>query len=213
MGGGATIPEDGRITQFTGLSSGQRVQYDAGGGLDLAGGYAFNKYFATELQLGGTWNSIDSIEGASVHDTYFATMPILANAVLRFPIPRTVVVPYIGAGVGGAATLFDTDGFSRSTGGGGGGGGGGYGEGGGGGGGGGGTVTLYGSESDFVFAWQGFAGVRFEINERMSFALTYRYLSVDPSAYHYPAVGGPDVTVGFSGHQSHFVGVCFSMKL
>jgi len=191
---GATIPQDGHLTEFGGWTSGQTVKYDVGGGLDVAAGYAFNQYIATELQFGGTWNSIDSIEGGAVDDTYFATAPILANLVLQCPIPRTRLVPYLGAGVGGAATVFDTDGFTLPAPGG--------------------SVTLYGSEADFVFAWQAFAGLRFELNDRMSIGLTYRYLTVDDSTYGFDSwvPGDPDLDLGFSNHESHFAAISFRMS-
>ncbi len=190
----ATIPEDGHITEFGGWSSGQTVTYDVGGGLDLAAGYAFNKYVATELQVGGTWNSISSIEGDSVNDTSFATAPILANVLLQCPIPRTRLVPYLGAGVGGAATVFDTAGFSRPVPGG--------------------SVTLYGSDEDFVFAWQGFVGVRVELNDRMSIGLGYRYLHADASSYSFEScyAGQPDFALGLSSYESHIAAITFWMR-
>ena len=192
---GAAIPNDGHLTEFGGFRSGQDVDYDVGFALDLVGGYAFNPNFATELQLGGTWNYIDSIQGASIDDTFFSSVPILANIVLQYPIPRTIVVPYVGAGVGGAATFFDTDGLYQRTPGGG-------------------FVALYGSESDFVFAWQARAGLRFELNDQLSFGLGYRFLYLDSSSYDYDSAyhGGPDFKLGLSEHQSHTVALTFHMK-
>ena len=43
-------------------------------------------------------------------------VPFLVNATLSFPIPRTNIIPYVGAGVGGADVVFDTDNFSHSSG-------------------------------------------------------------------------------------------------
>jgi OmpA-OmpF porin, OOP family len=190
---GAVIPEDGHISDFGGFTSGQKVQYDVGFGLDVAGGYAFNRYFATELQLGGTWNSFSSVEGASIHDTSLSTVPILANVVLQYPIPRTVVVPYIGAGVGGAATIFDTDDFYMPVPGG--------------------SVSLHGSQSDFVFAWQGIAGVRFDLNQWMSLGVRYRYLYTDSSTYSFESYHhGPDFDLDLSSFHSHLVALIFQMK-
>src|SRR3954468_19272359 len=66
---GATIPQDGTITEFGQWSSGQKVSYDTGFGLDASFGYFFNRYLATEIEAGGTWNYINSVEGVSLHDT------------------------------------------------------------------------------------------------------------------------------------------------
>ena len=191
---GASVAQDGHLTQFSNLSVSDPVEYGVGMGMDLSAGYAFNRYFALEFQSGWTWNPINSIEGAAVHDTSLSTVPFMANAVLRYPIPRTRIVPYIGAGAGGALTMFDTDGYTRTVGNK--------------------TVWLYDTASDFVFAWQAFAGVRLELNQTMSVGIGYRYLAVDPSSYSFESdyYGGSTVKVGFSALQSHLAAITFNMK-
>src|SRR5262249_13708526 len=135
-----------------------------------------------------------SVEGASLHDTSFGTLPILANLVLQYPIPRTIVVPYIGGGVCGAATFFDTDSFYVPVPVG--------------------AASLHGVDEDFVFAWQGNAGVRLQLDNHTSVGLSYRYLHVDPSTYNFDSWhhGGPSLDLGFSSHESHFVGLTFLMR-
>jgi opacity protein-like surface antigen len=187
-----TIPEDGHITTFGPWPAGQKLTYDVGGGLDVGFGYAFNKYLATELQLGATWNYIDSVEGVHLHDTYYGSAPILANIVLQYPIPQTIVVPYIGAGVGGAATWFHTDNFYQPVPGG--------------------SVTLHGDDSDFVFAWQGSAGVRFQLSDKMSVGLGYRYMHVDSSTFSFGSHHGPDLDLGISAFDTHMATISFHMK-
>ncbi len=191
---GATIPEDGHISDFGPWNAGQKVSYDVGFGFDLGFGYLFNKYVAAELQLDGTWNSINSVEGASIHDTSLATMPILANLILQYPIPQTRLIPYLGGGAGGAATFFDTDDFYRAVPGG--------------------AISLHGSDSDFVFAWQGLAGLRLQLNPKMSVGLGYRYLHVDPSSYSFDSWhhGGSSLDLGLSSHESHLAALTFQMK-
>ncbi|MHC1768737.1 MAG: porin family protein [Verrucomicrobiia bacterium] len=192
---GPTMAEDGHLTDFGGLKSSQDIDYDVGIRLNMAGGYAFNQNFATELELGWSLNTIDSIQGANTSDTWFSTVPILANVVLQYPIPRTVLVPYIGAGVGGAVTVFDTDGLFQPLPGGGG-------------------VVLHGSDSDFVFAWQAKAGLNFELNEMISLGIGYRFLWIDESSYSYEAAWfrGPDLSFGISKHLSHTVALTFQMR-
>jgi opacity protein-like surface antigen len=191
---GAAIPMDGHITEFGPFATGQKVSYDVGFGGDIGGGYAFNKYVSAELQLGGTWDHINSVEGASLHDTTFSTLPILANLVLQYPIPQTRLVPYIGGGVGGAATFFDTDEFYQTVPGG--------------------FVSIHGSDSDFVFAWQGLAGLRLQLNSRMSVGVGYHFLYLDPSHFTYPSYHQhePDLHVGFSSFESHLATLTFQFK-
>jgi len=191
---GASIPQDGHIEELGPWSAGQKISYDVGFNLDAGFGYAFNKYFATEFELGGTWNYIDSVKGASLDDTSVGTMPILGNIILQYPIPQTLIVPFIGAGIGGAATFFDTDGFYTRVPGG--------------------SVTINGSDSDFVFAWQAIAGVRMDVNDRMSLGVSYRYLSVDPASYSFDSwyYRGPDLNVRFSRFESHLVSATFQIR-
>jgi opacity protein-like surface antigen len=191
---GATIPQDGHITQFGPWNAGQKISYDVGGAVDVGFGYLFNRYIAAEGEVGGTWSGISSIENASIHNTTLGTAPILANLVLQYPIPQTRLVPYIGAGVGGAGTFFDTDSYYRQTPNG--------------------AVSLHGSDSDFVFAWQGLAGLRLALNSRMMVGVSYRYLHVDPSSYSYGSYyyGGPTLNLGLSSQDSHIVGLSFVMK-
>jgi len=191
---GASIAEDGKITDFGGVNLGQKVSYDVGFAGDAGFGYFFNKYVGTELELGFVGSYLNSVEGASIHDTSFATIPILANIILQYEIPRTIIVPYIGGGVGGAATYFDAHEYHQPVPGG--------------------TVNVHGSESDFVFAWQAQAGVRFNVNSYTSVGLAYRYLYLDGSKFSYEADNhnGPDLNIGFSAFKSHLVTLSVLVK-
>jgi len=80
---GSAIAQDNHLTEFADLPSGNQIRYGVGFAFDAALGYAFNKWVATELETGWTWNAIDSIQGFQVDDTSFSTVPILAN-VVRF---------------------------------------------------------------------------------------------------------------------------------
>jgi len=110
--------------------------------------------------------------------------------VLQCPIPHTGLVPYVGGGVGGSSTLFDTERFSN------------------------GVFTLVGSDSDFVFAWHAFAGLRIQINEQMFVGLDYKYFAADSSSYRYPSLDyrGPDLSLSFQGMRSHLASVSFTFR-
>ena len=82
---------------------------------------------------------INNVPGYLSDNSRFYNVPFLVNATLSLPIPRTNIIPYVGAGVGGADVVFDTDNFQDS----------------------GGFNGVVGSENDVVFAGQIFAGVAF----------------------------------------------------
>ena len=73
--------------------------------------------------------------------------------MLSLPISRTNLVPYIGAGVGGADVVFDTDSFSD------------------------GVTTVTGSENDVVIAGKILAGLRFRLSQNMLLDVGYKYFA------------------------------------
>jgi opacity protein-like surface antigen len=187
---GATFPEDGRLNTFGNFRAGNKVQYDTGFAMDAAVGYAFNPWIAAELEVGWRWNNISHVSGFVLDDTTFSQVPFLANVVLQYPLPGTPVVPYIGGGVGGAVTIFDTDRFSN------------------------GAVTVVGSEADVVFAYQVFAGLRFQFNPWMSVGLGYKYFASGDSSYEFePLVCcGPSLHLQFDGVAMHMLIGTFTLK-
>jgi opacity protein-like surface antigen len=187
---GATFPEDGRLTTFGTFPTGNTVSYDTGFALDAAVGYAFNRWVETELEVGWRWNKIGHIQGFRLQETFLNQVSTLANVVLQYPIPGLRVVPYIGGGVGGTATFFDTDGLSN------------------------GVVTAVGSDHDYVFAYQGVAGLRFTINRQISLGVGYTYFASDDSSYHFePLVCcGPELRVGFDRVAIHMVRLNLTLK-
>ncbi len=187
---GAVIPLDGHMTEFAGLPSGQKVRYDVGAAFDMVLGYAFNRWVSAEVETGFRWTSVDSIQDAWVDDTDYSAVPILANIVLQYPIPRTRIVPYLGAGVGGAATMLDIGMISTPAG------------------------DFWGDTSDFVFAWQLFAGVRVELSPHVSIGLAYKFVSADPSKFEFlPAdCCGPELNLGFSSYQAHMAVLSANVK-
>jgi opacity protein-like surface antigen len=188
---GPNFTQDGRLTKF-GSSTRNNVEFDTGFTFDAAVGYAFNKYLAADFEFGYIGTTIDSVSGYFVNDdTFLYNAPFLANVTFSYPIPRTIITPYIGAGVGGSVTVFDTDGFGNSS------------------------DAVFGSDTDVVFAWQAFAGLRFELNKQISMGVGYKYFSTEGSSFSYPPLfpgTGPDFHVGFDGVRSHSVLFAFQMK-
>jgi len=179
------------MTQF-GSSTKSDVEFDVGYTLNVAVGYAFNKYLAADFEFGFNGTEIDSVDGHFVNDdTFFYNAPFLANITFSYPIPRTIITPYIGAGAGGTVSVFDTDGFGD------------------------GNTAVFGDDSDVVFAWQAFAGVRFELNKEISLGVGYKYFVSDKTDFSYPPLfpgSGPDFHLGFDSVASHSVLFMFQMK-
>jgi opacity protein-like surface antigen len=158
------------------------VSYDTGVALDAAAGYAFNQYFGLDFETGYIWAQLNNIPGYTVNNSSIGNVPFLANATLSLPIPHTPVVPYIGAGVGGADSIFDAHSFGNNVAP---------------------TQTAYGNESDVVFAYQAFAGLRFALGPHVSLGLGYKYFATGNPTFDYPP--GPDLDVSFKGVRTHSV--------
>ena len=130
---------------------GQRVSADPGFRTDFAFGYNFSPFFATEIETGVIANQLDTSSGAIPFylggNNYLYQVPILANFILKAPL-RYGIKPYIGAGAGGvASTLYLDSNFNGYT-----------------------------SDTDFTFAYQGLAGVKWSINRHMELGIGYKFL-------------------------------------
>jgi opacity protein-like surface antigen len=182
---GPSFYQDGRLNYFGGPAS-SPVHYETGIAADAAVGWAFNRYISVDFQTGVQGTRIDYVPGYTQNHSEVYDIPFLANATLSYPIPHTFLTPYIGAGAGGADTIFDAHSFSDNA------------------------NTVYGSESDVVFAWQAFAGLRFQLNPDMSFGLGYKYFMTANTTYSYPP--SPNFNVGFDGVRTHSVMFTFEWK-
>ena len=181
MGVGPSFFQNGHVSEPDALNpSPSTVKYRTGLAADAAFGYAFNKYIAADFELGYVGAKIDSAPGYFANDSYIDNVPFLANVTLSYPIPRSIVAPYIGVGVGGADVVFDTDNFHNiATG-----------------------DVVSGREDDVVFAWQAFAGVRFRLARDLSLGLGYKFFATEDPSFSYP----PDnFHVNFDGARAHSV--------
>ena len=168
---------------FTGPKA--KVSYNVGVSGYGAGGFAFNRYVGLDFQVGYSWASIDSVGNYFVHNASIGNLPFLGNLTLSLPIPRTNIIPYIGGGAGGSDSIFDAHPLQE-------------------------TVSapgsqnfVDGSESDVVFAWQAFAGVRFQIDPNISLGVGYNFLFTGNPTFSYPP--GPNLNVVFRGVRTHTV--------
>ena len=181
---GPTIYQNGELKTFGGPASGS-VHYRVGGSTDASVGYAFNQYVAAGVQFGLNGTSISSIPNYSLSDAQFYNVPFLANVTFSYPIPHTFLTPYIGGGVGGSDSVFDprnmTDGANFVT----------------------------GSEDDVVFAWEAYAGLRFQLSPNMSLGIGYKYFATGNPNFSYPP--SPNFNVGFRGVETHSIMASFTV--
>lgn len=182
--GGTWTPET-ELKEFFGSSGGGRkVKFDPGARFGISGGYQFCDWFSAEAQTGAMVSSLDTITGASRVDATFANVPFLLNA--RFQLPtHSRFTPYIGGGAGMSITTLDADPISLNG------------------------RTLKGDDASAVFAYQGFAGIRYELTEKMGLALEYHYFgTTDPSWDARHASGH----LKFGGIETHALTVAFDYK-
>lgn len=186
---GPTFFQNGTLRGFSGPGyngpQNQPVSYDVGFSADAAVGFAFNRYFGLDFESGYVWGRINNIPRYESNGSTLSNIPLLVNGTLSLPIPHTNIVPYIGAGAGGAVSEFDAHSFSDN----------GF------------NYTLYGNESDAVFAYQAFAGVRFMLAPNISLGVGYKYFATANPTFDYPP--SPDVDIGFKGVQTHSIMLTF----
>jgi opacity protein-like surface antigen len=151
---GPAWTEELDVDEVVGPVSGVDAKFDVGIRFDIGGGYRFCEWFSAEVETGVIHNYIDEIGAADdLGDTSLANVPLLFNAVFELPT-GTPFVPFAGVGAGVSFTVLTIDDVGG----------------------------LDGDDSDAVFAYQGFAGVRYNISDQWSVNLTYKYFrTTDPS--------------------------------
>jgi len=187
---GGNLTQNLSLNEFFGpVAPGSEVKLDPGMRAGLTGGYQFCDWFEGEAQLGFFGNRIDSISGASrVHDASFANVPFLINARLQYP-NRSPLTPYLGAGVGFSESILDVGNITI------------------------GNITMHGNDSDTVFAYQAFAGLRYALNERMGLSLEYHYFASDSAKWRADfSSGTPTDTVSFGHAHTHAISVAFDFQ-
>lgn len=180
---GPALTERTDMTEFFGPTS-QRVKFDPGVRLSLAGGFQVADWVAVEIETGVLANSIESISGSGNPDAGLVNVPFLVNGVFQFRTDSGFT-PYVGGGAGFSATMLSLDNTTING------------------------VPLDGSDSDLVFAGQIFAGFRYEFNDRMSVGAAYRFfISGEPE---WEVQGGG--TIGFDPIRTHSLTVEFTIRL
>jgi len=164
------------------------VNFDTGVRGDVTFGYNFCENFAAELETGVIANSISSIAGntlssfgasASIYE-----IPILVNGIYKLPL-NGGWTPYIGVGVGGAATYLSAE-----------------------------NVPLFGfashssySSTDFTFAYQAEVGVKYAVSKNIDLGIGYKFTGTTDHGW-----SDNGVTFNTDGTLTHAVLATFTWK-
>lgn len=144
---GFNMPGNSRYDQSGTINT---VDSNAGFAGMLSGGYQFENNWRVQAEFGARMNSVGGISGAgsaAPRDGNVDVYSLMADAVYGVPT-GTKFTPYVGAGVG-VAHVGAKD-----------------------------VTQILGSridDSDTVFAYQGIAGVEYDIKPNLKAALDYRY--------------------------------------
>jgi opacity protein-like surface antigen len=196
---GPTFTDDVELKEFVGFGGGgAKIEFDPGMRFAIGGGYAFADWIAIGGETGVSFNYIDNISGnfRGVGDSSVGQVPLLANIIFRIPT-KIGLVPFAGAGAGlsfpyfyADDIVFDPDpGVSGDE------------------------TVVDGSESDTVFAWQVFAGLKYQLDNRMSVGLSYKYLRTESPDWEAEDVfTGFDTEIAIGDLETHAVMFIFSYK-
>jgi OmpA-OmpF porin, OOP family len=186
---GGNITRDTDLESFFGEdTTGSKVRFDPGVRFGIGAGYQVTDWFAAEAETGVMANWIDSIDGANDVEASFSSVPLLVN--IKFQCPRLHrIAPYIGAGVGVSFQVIDSDEIDF------------------------GSTFMHGSDTDAVFAYQGFAGVRFKLNDNMGLSVEYRYFAAEEAEWdaEFSSGTGSD-EMGFGRIETHAFSVAFDFS-
>jgi len=187
---GGNVTEDIKLLEFFGpVAPGSKIKLDPGFRFGVTAGYDVCDWFGFEGELGVFANKISGITAATqVQDAYFENLPFLVNAKLHLPYWYRLS-PYIGAGVGGSASVLDVDHVTIND------------------------VTLHGNDSEVVFAWQALAGLRFMITKNMGVSVEYRYFVADGARWTADdAFGTANDQARFGHSYTHSASVSFDWR-
>ncbi len=150
---GGSLPQDPSLSEIGGpVTGGGKMDLSAGMQFDLALEYRITPWLSVGGELGFTFNEVNSVGNWSYPDSALSQMSMMANVMVEYPRGR--LVPFAGVGAGGV--------FSSLT----------FGN----------YYDYYYSDSDgegtdFVPAFQAFAGIRYGFAEQWSIGVTYRFLA------------------------------------
>lgn len=143
--------------------NGNAVKLETGFHFGIGIGQQLASFLRVEVESGFNYNKLQSISGATASSGNLYRVPVMGNVVWQFP-NGSGFVPVIGAGAGGQWLGFEAQNVSL------------------------GATTVAESSGTWVFTYQGYAGVRYEFNERMSLGLFYHYNVADAPSWKFDSI-------------------------
>jgi opacity protein-like surface antigen len=182
---GGVITEPTSLKEFFGpVTPGSRVKFDPGVRFGFGAGYELTSWFAVEGEIGAMANNISSITDATRVDAVLSNVPFLAN--VRFQCPHHCkLTPYIGGGLGVSGAILDANRITINN------------------------VSMEGTASDAVFAYQAFAGLTYRFNDTMSLGAEYRYFVAESPSWQADFALTQSDRMSFGGTRSHAISVAF----
>jgi opacity protein-like surface antigen len=180
-GGGAYLTDSDIDASAAGLSASGEAEFDPGFAIEGAAGYEHSSGFRGEVAVGYRRNDIEDLSGGGTSCSSLGiscggeveTVSIMANGYYAFNVEGKFK-PFIGAGAGIARVDAELEvgipGFGSAK----------------------------ASDDDTVFAYQGIAGVSYEINETLTLSGLYSYFATEDLSFGDSATGQLDAE-----YQSH----------
>jgi opacity protein-like surface antigen len=160
-------------------TGGARMSFDPGARLDLSFGYHFTNGISYGFGAGFIYNSVDRIAGISLGDAGasadFYQFPLLVDLNYTHTI-HGPIKGFFGGSMGAVIGRFSASSPGGDI-----------------------------NHTDYTFAYQGMAGIKYELNDRMDLGLTYKFLGTTDHSF------GSGIKSG--GTMAHCIMVCFQMKL
>ena len=188
---GAAFVQDLTLRSSTGSHhSSATAKFDTAIRGDMAIGYNINDVWAVELESGVIWDSLDnkplrggfSFPGSGDDELY--QIPILLNAIYKFPLKNSWT-PYLGLGAGGVVSTLKTLVLGDAL-----------------------TSARRLSDTDFTFAYQASAGVKYKISSHMEVDLGYKFFGTLDHTWN----GGDGFTVKSDEIFTHAVLASFTWR-
>ena len=155
--GGGAFRENAQLHQSQGTPQ-YSTTFNPGIRADIDLGYNLNDSWAVELETGFIWNSVDEIGGVPLssysQSIDLYSVPVLANVIFKVPT-KTSWTPYFGVGAGGVVGICDLNN----------------------------SGTDY-SDTDFAFAWQAEAGLKYALTKNASIGIAYKFLGTLNQRYY-----------------------------
>lgn len=147
---GVNFAQDSDIKFKDGTSSGSTASADTGYALQVHGGYAFKPFsFATprvEAEIGYRNSGLESLTDVNDASGDTSSLSLMANGVLSF-LPNRAWHPFVGAGIGMSRISAEWKVNNNKV----------------------------VDDSDWVFAYQAFAGVSYDLSKNWELSAQYRY--------------------------------------